>query len=124
MKRYQRPNKAPSSSVWNKLPDASLLLSPALSGTEVALASKRVASRSEEARAGKDAQGLNGKEEEEEARDQDRRGKDVEEQATLDLEEEEEETEKRMGSKREGVRVRGLRRGREGERVKAELCIF
>lgn len=100
--------------------DASLLLS----GTEAALASKGDASGSEEVSVGKDVQGLKGKGDEEEASDQDRRVKEVEEQATLGLEEEEEEAERRMGSKREEVRGRDLRRGREGERVKAELCML
>lgn len=83
-----------------------------------------MASGSEKAGAGKEAQGLSGKEEEEEARDQDRRVGEAEEQATLSLEEE--EAERPMGSKREemgGARERGLRRGREGERAKAELFI-
>ena len=106
------------------------MLSPALSGTEVAFVSKRVASGSEEA---EDVKGLNLKWEEEEPRGQDRRVNEeeqaplVDETLTLGLEE---DAERRIGSKRVEVLkarfndLQGLGRGREGVRVKAVLCIL
>lgn len=119
LKRYQRPNKAPSSRVLNKEPESA---EPALSETEAA----RGGEGSEEV-VERRGRGLNLKEEEG-ARDQDRRVKEDEE------EDEEGEGEAPLGfaaSLRTQRRecLRGLlrlfrRREREGERVKAALCIF
>jgi hypothetical protein len=69
LKRYQSPNNAPSSTVLDKPLDSAL--SPALSGTEVALTSKLFASRSDSG-AGTEDQGLSLSEFDED-RDHDRR---------------------------------------------------
>lgn len=71
LKRYQNPNKDPSSNVFHKLLDSAL--SPALSGTEVAFNSKLFAQASN-AGAGNDVQGLSFNEVNDD-KDHDRRGK-------------------------------------------------
>lgn len=125
LKRYQRPNNRPSSSVLAKLLDLALL-SPALSGTEAALTSKRLSS-SPELTEGTELHGLSLNDEEEET-DQDRRGKDAETATLLRSRGFGEEEESRIGSNLglEEAR-RGFNRGRDWEteeREKAELCIF
>ena len=133
LKRYQRPNKAPSSRVLSKPLEEAAALSPALSGTEAALASKRPASGSEGG-AREEVRGRNLKAEDEESSAQDRRVKeeDAPLEVTLPLPSDlEGRAEGRKGWKRSewerGAWGRGLllRRGREGpERVKATLCII
>ena len=110
LKRYQRPNNRPSSSVLAKLLDLALL-SPALSGTEAALTSKRLAS-SPELTEGTELHGLSLNDEEEE-RDQDLRGKDAETATLLRSRGFGEEEESRIGSNLglEEAR-RGFNRGR------------
>lgn len=124
LKTYQRPNNKPSTSVFTKLLDSTL--SPALSGTEVALASKRFASSPEVAR-GTELHGLslNGEEEDEE-RDQDRQGKDAETVTLLRSRrfgEAAEEEERLIGSKLGFDALRGFNGSRDwAEEAKAELC--
>lgn len=74
LNRYQSPNNAPSSNVLNRLLDSAL--SPALSGTEAALTSKLLASRSDSS-AGTEVQGLSLNEFDDD-RDHDRRGESAE----------------------------------------------
>lgn len=125
LNRYQRPNNDPSSRVLNKLLCGSAV-SPALSA--VAETSKRFLPGSE-ATGGTEVHGLSLKSDEE--TDQDRRDREAE-RASL-VEEVRpprgfDEAETRIGSNL-GVKVwvdslRGLGRERDGERVKAAVCIF
>lgn len=125
LNRYQRPNNDPSSRVLNKLLFGSAV-SPAFSA--VAETSKRFLPGSE-ATGGTEVHGLSLKSDED--TDQDRRDREAE-RASL-VEEVRpprgfDEAETRIGSNL-GVKVwvdslRGLGRERDGERVKAAVCIF
>lgn len=101
-----------------------LSLSPALSGTEVALTVKSPLLRSS-TREGAEPKAP--KQEEETAagfRTENEVETPLEEARSRDLEEEEEEREIGLNLEREGAGLRGLERDTEGEKVKAVLCIF
>ena len=126
LKKYQRPNSKPSTSVLFKPPDSAA--SPALSGTEVALTSNRLASLSP-APAEIHGLSLNDEDEVEGESDQDRRGRATLPRSRGAGEEEalaENRTEPRPArGGRSEARLDGLaRESEEGEeRAKAELCI-